>query len=193
MTSFDVVKQFNEVQLVDVQLYSVAFQSRKNPLRLSPDLQPKWRVEYDVEYRLAQPTELYMKLKGHLVYEEESPKPFDLTVELMGIYKSEQPIVPEEVSSLVQTHSAPLLWPYLRELIADITTRAGGPKYVLPTLSITFPKRADQNVEGETPAAPEGVVEGEPGAGQGASAVAPDSEKPHRRSSRKSRSSSGTH
>lgn len=140
MTPTDIVQQINEVQLVDVQLHSVAFQSHKDTTPPPDNVLPRWKLDYSVQFRQAAPTELHIKLRAQVTYaEEETAKPFDLTVELVGVCRAKAPIPSDQIPSLIRSHSAPLLWPYLREVVADITARAGGPAFVIPTLKITIP------------------------------------------------------
>jgi preprotein translocase subunit SecB len=141
MTAPELRRQINEVQLVDVQLYSVAFRNHKVSVDWEEAVVPDWKLSYSVQFRQPAPAELHIKLRAEMEYgeEESRPRPFDLAVELVGIYASSDPIEAERIPELLRSHSAPLLWPYLREIVWDLTTRAGGPTFVAPTLKYDVP------------------------------------------------------
>jgi preprotein translocase subunit SecB len=134
-----VAEGYNKVQLVNVLVDSVLLTNHQDTQPLPSGSAILWHLDTTAAYRVTSPTELRIRLSGSVAYDADSPKPFDLAVALVGIYKSEDPFKDEEVPLLFQSHSYPLLWPYLREIVADLSTRAGGPTLILPTLHINIP------------------------------------------------------
>ncbi len=137
MTHSD-VQNINDVQLTNVFLYRVGLQNRQEFEPLPQGAEVRWKVETKIAHRVPSPNELRIKVRAELGYEEGSPRPFDLFVEVVGVYRSESPIEPHQVPALIRTHSQPLLWPYVREVISDLTRRAGGPTLIVPTLKINI-------------------------------------------------------
>lgn len=141
MTNQDIVSDINQVQLHEVYVHSVQFQRLLEPRPLPPESKLDWSVDVKAAARQPNPHELRIKLGVELQFKEGSPAPYKLSLDLVGVYHSEQSIDAKRIPSLVATHSGPLLWPYLREMISDLTTRAGGPTIMLPTLRIALPQQ----------------------------------------------------
>ncbi|MGH7862125.1 MAG: hypothetical protein ACREOS_07755, partial [Candidatus Dormibacteraceae bacterium] len=64
-------------------------------------------MDTQVVYRQASENELRIKVSGSVVYEGDSPRPFDLAVEIVGVYQSVVPFAPEDLPRLLETHSLP--------------------------------------------------------------------------------------
>lgn len=161
MSEPSVIQTLNTVQLKDVAVTRILANNRQDEMPLPPDEEVRWNLKTTVSYRQPVPNGLDIKVHGTLEYQIDSPQPFDLTVEIVGRYQSEQPIPAEQVPLIVQTHSVPLLWPYLRELISNLTMRMGGPTIMVPTLNITVqmetapkPRRRKAKTENAATVAP---------------------------------------
>jgi len=138
MSVIDVATVINSLQLTAVALNRVELVNHQDENPLAPGAEVKWTLETNLAYRQTSPTELRIKATARIQYQPESPQPFDLLVEIVGSYAASAPISGDEIPALVNTHSLPLLWPYLREIISDLTTRIGGPVVTIPTLQINL-------------------------------------------------------
>lgn len=130
----------HEVQLVDVFVDSISLHNFQNDAPIPEGADVTWHLQPRVEYRQTGPDELRIKVAGQLVFDKSSVKPFDLKVVLVGVYRAVGLFEPSTLEDVVQTHSIPLLWPYLRELVSDLTMRAGGPTLFVPTLLVGYGK-----------------------------------------------------
>ncbi|MCL5959167.1 MAG: protein-export chaperone SecB [Chloroflexi bacterium] len=134
----DVVSSLNELQLIEVYLEHANVQNRRDTETVSPESKIQTSWDTAIGFRLSAPNELRIKIDCKLVYKEGSPRPFDLDIGIIGVYRSQSAIDDKKIPDYVQTHSAPLLWPYLREIISNVTMRMTGVALMLPTLSIVF-------------------------------------------------------
>lgn len=142
MTESDKALTFNELQLINVIVDRISLQSRFDIDPPPPDSNIEWKVERRVSHRLSAPNELRIKLDVILDYNEGSPRPFELETSVIGIYQSREPIDEKDIPFYVSTHSVPLLWPYVRELVSNLSSRTGGTTLVLPTLSVQLPRQS---------------------------------------------------
>ena len=138
MMSIDVASKLNSVQLANVFVDRINLQNKQDTEPLPPGTPVRWRIDLDVGYRVAGPTELRIRVGAKLLFEESSPKPFDLELAVVGVYQSMEPIGEEQIPALIKTHSVPLLLPYIRELVSDLTSRMGGPVIMAPVLRVAF-------------------------------------------------------
>lgn len=65
---------------------------------------------------------------------ENSNTPFLLHVVLTGIFEIAKDIETQELDKLVNINMAAILFPFLRQVVADITTKAGFAPLLLPPL-----------------------------------------------------------
>lgn len=161
MTPVDLATTISDLQFAAVYVDQVHMRRREG-VALPQGALVRWRLVQKIGYRLTAPNELRIKLDSKLQFEEGSPEPFDLEVSVVGVYQSKDPINEERIPDYTKTHSIPLLWPYVREAISDLTTRMGGPTLILPTLFVSISKKQEEvagapvsGAQSETPPAEE--------------------------------------
>lgn len=156
--------ELHHLQLIDVSVCKIIAEKRqeRDPDQSPSEAPNNWILNSTLSYRQTAPSRLDIKLEATLEYPPDTPMPFSLSVEIVGRYQSADPIPDREIPVLLQTHSYPLLWPYLRELVSHLTLRMGGPIVTIPTLRIALPsserprrgrrqKQAKQNPQSVTP------------------------------------------
>lgn len=110
------------------------------------DLDPKWfalttgHSKYDDENRTI-PVKVKAQIKS-----EEGNAPFDLLVELLGIFEVDDQRFPITFVEDWARRNAPLiLYPYLREQVYSLTSRCGFEGALLPLLELPTFKLPPQN------------------------------------------------
>lgn len=61
--------------------------------------------------------------------------PFAFTVSMEGCFEFSRKITPQELERVAHINCAAILFPFLREFIADLTRRAGFPPFLLPPVN----------------------------------------------------------
>ena len=75
---------------------------------------------------------------------EDSPKPFDLSVTLTGVFESEAKT--EEEKKAVVVGGTAVLYPYLRSAVTNLTTAALAAPIVLPVIGgVLFPEDREKD------------------------------------------------
>ena len=72
---------------------------------------------------------------------EEKPFPFDITVQMMGIFERKN--IPEEsLENFLEVQAVQIIMPYVRAAVSSLTTAAFMPPLVLPVFDVPsiFPK-----------------------------------------------------
>lgn len=72
-------------------------------------------------------------VKAGVVIEEDDSSPFELKIEIVGIFEVDKDSFPlEKIDDFASKNAPLLLYPYLREHVYSITSRADYPSVVLP-------------------------------------------------------------
>ena len=66
---------------------------------------------------------------------EENPTPFELNVQISGIFKLDN-WEEGDRSTFINTNAIAILYPFVRSLVATLTANANVPTYVLPVFNI---------------------------------------------------------
>lgn len=109
----------------------------KSPEKI--DISPKIEIRHEKDNDI---------LKVFLGVIFENPKaPFVFNVRLVGIFKFERDITNENLDSIANVNCAAILYPFVRETVADLTRRAGFPALLLPPLN--FVRLYKENIQPE--------------------------------------------
>ena len=93
----------------------------KFPENGSIPLDPKINVISEIRKRV-----LFVELN---VIIAEKEKPFKFDISYIGLFKLQKDISQEETNKIICLNCAPIMFPYIREHVADITMKAGYPPY----------------------------------------------------------------
>ena len=66
---------------------------------------------------------------------EDNPTPFELNVQISGIFKLDN-WEEDDRSVFINTNAVAILYPFVRSLVATLTANANVPAYVLPVFNI---------------------------------------------------------
>ncbi len=78
---------------------------------------------------------------------DENPTPFTMRVVITGTFKLEDWEYEENID-LIKTNAVAIIYPFLRSLVATITSNANIPSYILPVFNIvSYFENADKNQE----------------------------------------------
>lgn len=66
---------------------------------------------------------------------ENSKAPFVFNVKLAGLFEFEKNIENEDLDCVANVNCAAILYPFIRETVADLTRRSGFPPLLLPPLN----------------------------------------------------------
>ena len=99
--------------------------SSSKQVEITPDFQINYNKNNEKVY-----VDLSIKI-------ENSNTPFLLHVVLTGIFEIAKDIETQELDKLVNINMAAILFPFLRQVVADITTKAGFAPLLLPPLNFS--------------------------------------------------------
>jgi preprotein translocase subunit SecB len=68
--------------------------------------------------------------------ESKENHPFCLEIELVGFFKFETTLEPEQIEKLLRINATAILFPYLRSIVSSITANSGFQTLVLPIVNI---------------------------------------------------------
>ncbi|HYF77829.1 MAG TPA: protein-export chaperone SecB [Symbiobacteriaceae bacterium] len=121
--------QLREVTLTEIQMK-----------RLSdvPETPPAVSTKVESRGEIVSDQAGYAFVRITLVFDEAENAPFSLTAEYRGtVVTEDQPVNREKFETFLKDEGVYLLWPYLRQLIAQLTRDMDFPPLTLPTLSHT--------------------------------------------------------
>lgn len=70
-----------------------------------------------------------------VVDHEENPTPFELNVQISGIFKLDN-WEEDDRNVFIKTNAIAILYPFVRSLVATLTANANVPTYVLPVFNV---------------------------------------------------------
>lgn len=123
-----------QLQLAEVRLATVDLRPPPPEFSGARTGDLDWAVDVAVAYAHVAPPEAQVQLTAVVVYPEGVPRPFDLKLVLVGTFRSDAPVPPDQLADLAQTQLPRVLWPYLQETLVSLTSRAGGPVFPLPPM-----------------------------------------------------------
>ncbi|WP_003545051.1 protein-export chaperone SecB [Desulfotomaculum nigrificans] len=68
--------------------------------------------------------------------EQKENQPFYLEVEMIGFFKYESSLPPEQVEILLKVNGTAILFPYLRSIVSSLTANSGFQTLVLPIVNV---------------------------------------------------------
>lgn len=105
--------------------------------------QAKIRTEFKIRHESKD-----QRLKVFLtILFNDKTAPFSIDLEGAGLFELSRTFTEDELDSLCNSHCSMVMFPYLREVIADITRRAGFPPLHIP--QINFAQVFKQQVSSE--------------------------------------------
>lgn len=112
------------IQLAGVVLDGLHFTNHKVPVLAGIQWQAVVKVfGHQTDTR----KELWVTARLTVTYpENEVPRPYDLTLTLLGQFHSDVALTDEQAQEFIAHGALSLMWPYLQETVSNITTRAGG-------------------------------------------------------------------
>lgn len=111
---------------LDYKLVSVAFSlTGKTPKDV--DINPRFEVSHEKEKD---------KLKVYLaLVSEDGGSPFLFNVKIAGLFGFDRDISQDNMEDIANINCAAILFPFLRETLADLTRRSGLPPLLLPPIN----------------------------------------------------------
>ncbi len=116
----------------DYHLTKIVFNLNENFLNESVsqdgiEVTPKFEIDYKKDEK-----HIFVQLN----IEFDNPNaPFNFNIGIVGSFEFDIDISSENMESVVNINCSSLLFPFLRETIADITRRAGFPPLILPPVN----------------------------------------------------------
>lgn len=93
--------------------------------------QAKVRTEFKIRHELGG-----QRLKVFLTIQfNDKSAPFSIDLEGAGLFELSRTFTEEELDDLCNNHCSMVMFPYLREVVADITRRAGFPPLHIPQIN----------------------------------------------------------
>lgn len=125
MSKKEIMFNFVSQSLVDVDFSRQPFLEQSQGI----DCQPEMRLghSYQAKTRTAKVEMSVRLLPGQA--------PFSFAVTIEGIFKFNAKINKAELSKVCQVNCASILFPFLREFVADITRRSGNSQLLLPPVN----------------------------------------------------------
>jgi preprotein translocase subunit SecB len=123
---------------VDYKIVNINFSlTGKSPAKI--EISPKIEIRHEKDGN-------HLKIFLGVVF--ENPKaPFVFTVRLAGLFTFKQDITNDDLGSIANVNCAAILYPFVRETVADLTRRSGFPALLLPPLN--FVRLYEENIKAE--------------------------------------------
>jgi preprotein translocase subunit SecB len=78
------------------------------------------------------------RLKVYLtIFFNDQSAPFSIHLEGVGLFELQQRFTEAEIETLIRDHCTTVMFPYMREVIADISRRAGFPPLQIPQVDFS--------------------------------------------------------
>jgi preprotein translocase subunit SecB len=129
---------------------------RLNEAHFSIIRQFKWskdkavELRHSVEVRYKQATEKGLNVVISVASDSEN-QPFRFSVACEGVFAFEEMPAKEDLERIAHIHCASLIFPYVREFVADLTRRAGMPPLHLPPFNFVAVYEEKQKAASEEP------------------------------------------
>jgi len=95
--------------------------------------QAKIRTEFKIRH---ESNDQRLKVFLTILFNDKTA-PFSIDLEGAGLFELNRTFTEEELDSLCNSHCSMVMFPYLREVIADITRRAGFPPLHIPQINFS--------------------------------------------------------
>jgi preprotein translocase subunit SecB len=111
----------------DFKIVNLAFSLRPNESEEEVEFKTNIEIGHDKEGN-------HLKLFLKLAIDDQS-MPFSILVEGAGLFEFNQDIEDKDIDEIAEVNCAAIIFPYIRETVADITRRAGFPPLHLPPVN----------------------------------------------------------
>ncbi|MDY0190068.1 MAG: protein-export chaperone SecB [Desulfuromonas sp.] len=116
-----------DINFLDFRVAKLDFCVNDNP---SHAKQATVRTEFKVRHECKG-----NRLKVHLtIFFKDKDAPFSIHLEGVGLFELHRSFTEAEIEELSHSHCATMMFPYMRETIADISRRAGFPPLHIPQI-----------------------------------------------------------
>lgn len=120
----------NELTFIDFRISKLNFSLNG---QFNKQGQAKIRTEFKIRHELSG-----QRLKVFLTITfSDKTAPFTIDLEGVGLFELGRAFDEEELDTLCNSHCSMVMFPYLREVIADITRRAGFPPLHIPQINFS--------------------------------------------------------
>ncbi len=126
------------IEDIEFKLLNPNFQKNRYEVRISFDT----KIVLDTENRKSN-INIIAKVYDKELNKEEDP--FYLKVNLLGYFSYESDLSDEDCKKMMEINGTAILFPYLRNIITNITAASGLPPLIIPTYNI--PKLIKNNKE----------------------------------------------
>ncbi len=128
------VLQFNNYKVEELSFKSTPVSNGQHEFELHPHFQQKVVDCGDNKYDV--------HLSVEIAPTEDHPMPFQLKVSLVGrfVFSGEEDVSPEMKEQVIQRNTVSILFPFLRSIVATLTTSANIPTLLLPIMNFTEDK-----------------------------------------------------
>lgn len=137
-----------QMQLSDVfpvQLHARRFEVEEEPSEEAAA--PIVRIGVTITVRSK--TQIHVELRGEVLFESPTP-PFEIEAAILGQFTIPPPSVEGQVPmDNIQRTATPILMPFLREAISELSARLRVPPVVLPLVTLV-PPQPEQEVDAST-------------------------------------------
>ncbi len=117
----------NDITFLDFRVAKLDFCVNDN---LPQSKQTTIRTEFKVRHECRA-----NRLKVHLtIFFKDKAAPFSIHLEGVGLFELKQTFTALEIEELSHSHCSTMMFPYMRETIADISRRAGFPPLHIPQI-----------------------------------------------------------
>lgn len=128
-----------KIKLIDTKIRCLKFELREGGSAEEVAFRFGIQSGYEYDYRKKR----LVVMIGVRIDEEELP--FMLEIEFQGLFELNKSLPRKRVDPFAQVNCPAILFPFLRECIADLTRRAGFPPLILP--AINFVELAKKDTE----------------------------------------------
>lgn len=119
--------------------------------KLNPDFKPakkiKVDVSYDINYEIDETKKILKVRVGVFIFEKTENAPFKLSIYLLAVYSLEGSFDEEKLKNFADVQAPALIFPFIREIVANITMRTPFPPLLLPPINIFKLVRPDKNLK----------------------------------------------
>jgi len=119
-----------DIKFLDFRVTKLDFSVNEH---LTHSAQATVRTEFKVRHETSG-----NRLKVHLtIFFKDKNAPFSVHLDGVGLFELENTFTDLEIEELSHSHCTTIMFPYMREVIADISRRAGFPPLHIPQIDFT--------------------------------------------------------
>ena len=130
-----------KIQILDIRLISLNFSVGSNADELPAEVMLDFGCNVNSAYD-KETNRISVQLQVRTKHEDQSPLPFSFDATMGGLFQLDSEVDENLLKQFEMINCPAILFPYLREVISDVTKRAGYPPFYLPV--VNFVKQARQ-------------------------------------------------